>query len=154
MRVQRVYNQELLRSVILQPRLWKAISEDGSIGPDQYYPDMESIYAIALTHEDALHGFVLGREYTDSVSEIHIAIAPDYWGHEHNVELGKMGTTALFEQTGAQKLVASIPVDDKEVLRFAQRVGFQREGVNKQSFRRDGQLLDQYYVGLTRENHG
>ena len=153
MRVQRVNNARLVESVLTEPDLWDAISEDDGGAPEDYCIDLDGMYAIALLggEEDELIGFVLGRHYTDTIIETHVAISPKHWGNEDNVELGREAIQLLLEASGADKLVASIPVTDKEVLRFAQRVGFQREGINKKSFRRDGELLDQYYVGLTRE---
>ena len=153
MRVQRVNNARLVESVLTEPDLWDAISEDDGGAPEDYRIDLGGMYAIALLggEEDELIGFVLGRHYTDTVVETHIAIMPKHWGTDGNVDLGKQACALLLESSGAAKLVASIPLPDKEVLRFAQRVGFQREGINKKSFRRDGELLDQYYVGLTRE---
>lgn len=151
MRAIRTRNVDLFRSVVCKDRLWNAISEDDSIGKDEYYPDPDGVILVALLDDDnLLHGFVVGRVITDSVAEAHIAIDPDLWGHKDNVDLGKLGCEVLYKETGAIKLVASIPVTDKEVLRYAQRVGFQREGINKASFRRNGEVLDQYYVGMAR----
>lgn len=153
MRVQRVNNARLVESVLTEPALWEAVSEDDTGAPEDYRIDLDGMYAIALQRgeENELIGFMLGRHYTDTVVETHIAISPKYWGNDENVELGKKACMLLLEASGADKLVAAIPFPDKQVLRFAQRLGFQREGVNKKSFRRNGELLDQYYVGLTRE---
>jgi RimJ/RimL family protein N-acetyltransferase len=151
MKVQRVFNVALLRDVIGQPALWTSVSEDNSIAFDEYYPDLESLYAIALVDDDEnLRGFILGRPITDTVCEAHVAIHPDYWGDSAtNVELARMGCQWILDFEDFDKLVASIPVTDKQVLRFAQRVGFKREGTNRKSFRRNGELLDQYYVGMS-----
>jgi RimJ/RimL family protein N-acetyltransferase len=152
LRVIRTRNTELFREILLQDKLWDAISEDGSIGKDEYFPDLEAIVAVALIADDTVRGFVISRQVTDSVAEAHVAISPDYWGEKQNVALGKMGCAYLFQANPRlMKLVASIPETDAEVLRFAQRVGFQREGINRKSFLRKGELLDQYYVGLCRE---
>ena len=142
---------ELLRSIALKDKVWETISEDGSCGKDEYWPDMENMYIIALLDEDTLHGFLLSRVMNDSVSDIHIVIDPDLWGNSKNVELTKLGCQHLFNLCPRMlKIIAMFPVTDAPVLRFAQRVGFQREGVNKASFLRKGVLLDQYYVGLKR----
>lgn len=152
MRVRRVFNQALFKQVLTKPRLWAAISEDGSVAIEDYSPDLTHIIALALIgEEDKLHGFLIGRPFTDSVIEVHIAIDPDLWGHKDNVQLGSLGCRWLFEEyPDCIKLVAAIPTTDVQVLRYAQRVGFQREGVNKASFRRNGEVLDQFYVGLKR----
>lgn len=157
MKVQRIFNPELLAEIMTEDDLWDSISEDGSISKEQYAEnlDMEGMYVLALIggHDDdpELHGFVIGRSITQTVVETHVAIRPEYWGHEANVHLGKLACLWLMTLPGVSKLVASIPVPDKEVLRYSQRVGFKREGVNKQSFLRNGELLDQYYVGMTNE---
>ena len=149
----RTKNVELFRSILLKDKLWDAISEDGSIGKDEYWPDPDDVIMIALLgKEKVLHGFVVGRPITDTVVETHVAIDPDYWGHKDNVKLGQLGCEVLRQVTGATKHVASIPVTDLEVLRYAQRVGFKREGVNRSSFLRGGELLDQYYVGMAKHD--
>lgn len=157
MKVQRIFNAQLLVQVLTQnDELWDAISEDGSVGKAEYAErlDMQGMYVLALLSGESdttLHGFVIGRRITDTVIETHVAIDPAYWGHSDNVMLGKLACAWLLKQGTTAKLVASIPLPDKEVLRYAQRVGFQREGTNKKSFRRNGEILDQYYVGMTHE---
>lgn len=151
MRVKRIFNAELLRTIALKDRVWNTISEDESCSKDDYWPDMEGMYVIALADGDTLHGFLLSRILTDSVNDLHIIIDPDLWGNPKNVELTKLGCAHLFQlRPRMKKLVAMFPTTDAPVLRFAQRVGFQREGINKASFLRNGKLLDQYYVGLKR----
>ncbi len=139
-----------------KPDMWEAIGEDNSGEAKDFHIDLDGAYAIALVggegDDENLHGFVIGHHYTDTILAIHVLISPDYWGHDDNVELGKRACALLLELSGAAKLVASIPFADKEVLRYAQRVGFEREGVNKKSFLRGGELLDQYYVGLQKQD--
>ena len=149
MRVQRTYNQALLNTVALEPQIWERISEDDEVTPDEYEVDMDAIHVYALL-DDKLHGFVLMRPITDTVAEAHVMVHPDHWGDKRNVELARMAVLKGMVDMKCDKLVAAVPVPDKETLRFAQRVGFKREGINKASFRRGGELIDQYYLGFTR----
>ncbi len=152
MKVQRIFNDELVKAVLTETRLWATINEDTGPSVEDFYLDTDEVYSVALLgDDDELHGFVLAHPLSGTVVSTHVCIAPDYWGHKDNVKLGQMACALIFEIPGIVKQVASIPVTDKEVLRFAQRVGFQREGMNKASFLRNGELLDQYYVGLTQE---
>lgn len=151
MKATRIYNQALFKQVLTKPRLWNAISEDDSGTEDDFNPDLTRMIVLALTTEEGLHGFLIARPLNASVTEVHIAIDPDKWGHKDNVQLGALACEWVFDNDPRTiKLVAAIPVTDVQVLRFAQRVGFQREGVNKASFIRNGEVLDQYYVGLQR----
>jgi RimJ/RimL family protein N-acetyltransferase len=154
MRVTRVYNQELVTDMLRHPKLWEVMSEDTAVAPEEFSLDLADLFAIALLsgdNDDRLHGFIIGAYRTDTIVEAHVAIHPDLWGHKDNLALAKLGVAELIIKTGAHKLVASIPTTDTEVLRLAQRVGFKREGVNRKSFLRNGELLDQYYVGFTRD---
>jgi RimJ/RimL family protein N-acetyltransferase len=153
MRVQRIYNQDLLRSVLLKPELWATLQESEGTSPDEFYPDLETNTALALIGEDnALHGFVVFDQTYHSIADTVAALAPEFWGHRDNVALGKLACAEILKTSPRiHKLVASIPVPDKQVLRYYQRLGFQREGINRKSFLRSGTLLDQYYVGKTRD---
>lgn len=138
--------------MLTETRLWATINEDTGPTVEDFFLDTDVVFAVALLgDDDDLHGFVLAHPLSGTVVSTHVCISVDYWGHKDNVHLAKLAVELIFEIPGIQKQVASIPVTDKEVLRFAQRVGFQREGMNRSSFLRNGELLDQYYVGLTQE---
>ena len=50
-----------------------------------------------------------------------------------------------------KKLVAEIPVTYPDVYHYTKKFGFQDEGINRKSIMKKGQLVDQYRLGLTRE---
>lgn len=50
--------------------------------------------------------------------------------------------------TSFKKLTTCIPSVNKKCQRFAVSIGFEREGVNKQSFIKNGIVYDQVYYGL------
>ena len=144
-------NVELIREVLTDARLWEVCHEDGAPGPDHFVPETEYSKWIALVdHQDNFRGFVLASPLSNTMADVHVMIRPEYWGWAGNVELGKLAVQWLWDNTTYKKLVACIPVSDKQVFRYACRVGFKREGVNRASFLRNGELLDQYYMGLQR----
>lgn len=53
-----------------------------------------------------------------------------------------------------QKLNAEIPIIYPEVYHFTKGFGFIDEGINRKSIMKDGELTDQYRLGLTRSEAG
>jgi len=147
-RVTRTVNQELIKETLNDPVLWDVSTEDGTPPLEEFWPDIdEKIWIALIDDDDNVRGFMIGDLVSRVQVRVHIAIRSEYWGDKANVELGKQAI-AWFQENGAQKIIATIPTEDKQVLRYAQRCGLQREGVNKKSFLREGELLDQYYLGL------
>ena len=50
-----------------------------------------------------------------------------------------------------QKLVAQVPVIYPNVIKFTEMAGFQQEGTNRASYRKNGALYDQIWLGITRD---
>lgn len=149
MEVMRTRNTALILETLTDPKLWSLINEDG-VSPEGFEPDVDHTIWIAMLDDDErLRGFVAGIPLGKNEVDLHVAIKPEFWGEAKvNVALGKKAVAAIQKITGARKFTAQIPVIDKQVVRYAQRVGLQREGVNKKSYLRNGELHDQYHMGL------
>jgi RimJ/RimL family protein N-acetyltransferase len=52
------------------------------------------------------------------------------------------------------KITALIPVIHKNVKLFAKRIGFKEEGINRKSYLKDGKVIDQWLLGITRSELG
>ena len=148
MRLQRIYNQELVRGILTDPEIWYTFAEDGS-EPDDFFPDLNTVPCFAIIDEVPL-GFMFLRDLSYSVCEVQVVLPPEQWSNKEIITAVK-GAIEVVLENYVPKVVASVPQPDKQVLRFYQRIGFQREGINKLSFVRDGELYNQYYVGMTRE---
>ena len=150
MRIVRTQNTDLIRSVVCDPQVWAARAHDAAPAPEDWVPNTEPCIWLALLDGEpqTLRGMVLAMPESPLVYDMHIAILPQYWRSRDNVELGKAAIDWIFSHTPALKVVAQVPEDSPPVLRFAQRVGFKREGVNKQSAVRKGRLIDQTYLGI------
>ena len=148
MRVQRTFNEELIKEVLSDERLWEVSTEDGTPPVAEFWPDIdEKVWVAMIDDDDKVRGFMVGDLVSKAQVRVHVAIRSEYWGDKANVELGKMALQWYIDQ-GTRKIIATIPTEDKQVLRYAQRCGLQREGINKKSFLRNGEMLDQYYLGM------
>ncbi|WP_307891303.1 GNAT family N-acetyltransferase [Acinetobacter seifertii] len=78
---------------------------------------------------------------------MHTCLLPSLRG-SRAVEAGKLILKLIFENH--QKVISWIPENNRKAKLFAQMLGFQVEGINRASFLKDGKLLDQFLVGLTK----
>jgi len=143
----RIRNPELVTAVLSE--VYEAVAEDNSPHPSTVQLDLERTPVVALTNGFDVHGLIAVTPFSLNVARVQVAIRPDYYGDGHNIELTRRGLQECQEIMNVPRLIMLVPVPDKEALRFAQRAGFQREGVMRSSFLRDGVLLDQYLVGIT-----
>ncbi len=60
----------------------------------------------------------------------------------------------FYENKKINKIISFIGVNHKTTYRAALRIGFKEEGLIEKSYLKNGKLLDQHIVGLTRERIG
>lgn len=82
--------------------------------------------------------------------DIHTCLLPILHGNQA-IQAGQMLLNIVF--ANYQKAVTSVPVTNRRASLFAARLGFKTEGVNRQSFLKNGQLIDQKVMGLTIEEY-
>ena len=154
LRAIQTHNALLIKEIAAQPKLWDRLSEDHAPDPDTWMPDMRYPWLLFVREEDdetEVFGVCALIPQTPIVTKFHPGFLPEKWGDARNVEFGKLAIQWAWENTDAVKIVALCPVIYKDSLRFAQRVGLQREGINRKSFLKDGELHDQYHLGISRE---
>lgn len=156
MEIVQLNNPELIREFITQPKLFDRLSEDNSASADDWVPNLNlSIWTAAIepvSDDNAtIYGMFAFVPETSIVYRFHPAINPEYWGNKLNVQAGKAALQWLWEHTTAQKVIAKAPSIYPDALRWGQRIGLKREGIQRKSFLKNGELHDQYYLGINRE---
>lgn len=146
MKLQRVNNAEIISTVLRDSGYWERYGEDG-VDPEALVFDPRTAAALAITSDEGdITCLVLAQPLTPSIWTVRYAVvqySKDLIGYISKA------LAYLIASFGARKLVMVMPVDDKQGMRLAQRTGFQREGVCKRSFLKNGELKDQYYLGVT-----
>jgi [ribosomal protein S5]-alanine N-acetyltransferase len=123
-------------------RRWQ---EDGLIGD-------ESSHLAVMLEEDTCAGVVdWRRSGLFGNYEIGIVLVPEHRGHGIGTEAQRQLVEYLFSTTTAHRLQAGTEVDNLAEQRALERVGFKREGVNRQLYFRAGRWRDSVMYGLLRE---
>ena len=143
-------DMELVRAILVEPDIWDRAAEDG-VDQETWYPGYDSMTAWLLCIEnEEIVGVIL--MHTDTC--VSIKIHP-YLRKEHR-EKGRIMMKALYEwvlEYGQEKIIkisVTIPMHQKRLINFSGKVGFHKEGVNRDSYLKDGKLYGQQNMGITR----
>ena len=143
MRSERTLDYGLAISVI--DRVFDEISEDGI---DLYVPDVVNEHWIAL-YKDQLIGMYRIHQVNAITYQIHAFILPEF--RCHSKESGEVILKWCLDNLDFNKLIAEIPAKYENVLNFTRHQGFKDEGINRESFLKDGKIWDTYRLGITRK---
>ncbi|MFX6097781.1 DUF2824 family protein [Acinetobacter baumannii] len=136
---------EEINRIILNEHVQKDICDDPTqnekvqnLGPHEW---------VGVVENDTTQGLFLLIKHNSIAIEIHTCLLPGLRGSKA-IEAGKLILNLIFENH--QKVISWIPENNRKAKLFAQMLGFQVEGINRASFLKDGKLLDQFLVGLTK----
>ena len=142
MKLERLYDVQLCQAVVHE--LWDDVSEDGAKQP--FWPDVVNEFWIGI-FEDRLSGIYRIHAINGVTWQIH-ALMVD---RTNSKESGKRILEWFYNEDIGHKLIAEIPVIYEHVYHFTKKQGFKDEGVNRKSFMKNGELVDTYRLGITRE---
>jgi len=136
-------SSEDAEAIIKHPEMYADLIDDGSPDRDDFVipPTWTNVTAY-FNNEPA--GFACIAPLNYVTAEIHFGVLPEY--RYRAVSIGKKVIEWIWENTAFQKVIAQTHQD--RVARFTVAVGFDVEGTNRRSFSKDGELIDQTYLGV------
>lgn len=148
--VSRCYDYSIIYNLIIKnEEMYDRISEDNA---ETYIPDILNEYWLTFENDDnqLVGAFRFHMKYS-ATWEIHALILQEH-RKAHSQEAAKLALKwALENIEGLGKLVCSIPVIYKDVYHFTKKNGFSDEGINRNCFTKNGELLDMYMLGATKQ---
>lgn len=142
---------EEVEQILKDPEIFDRIAEDGHLTEDYEIPfDDHQCYMMLMLEEQAIGVWNLHPLNMVTLG-IHCNIIKKY--RKHKKEAGRLIVDWFVNDCPIQyqKLNAEIPVVYPEVYHFTKKFGFSDEGINRLSIVKNGELVDQYRLGLTRE---
>ena len=150
MKAYRIYDAALVKRIMTSPEIWETIAEDGQ-DPDKYDCDVDSECWLLMVDGDDVIGLYNIHAHNAITCEIHAQVMPEYRA-THSYETGKAALQWIFDNAQEyQKVIAQIPVIFENVKKFTCQFGFQVEGINRMSYLKNGEIVDQYLLGITRD---
>lgn len=143
---------------VLDDELFRRISPDG-VEPDNVADGLSRMvndpihyfFMIEVDSQDIGWWWLHADNGSHTALSIHCNILKQH--REHGLEASDLILKWFYNAapTKYQKLIAEIPVIYPEVYHHTKKYGFRDEGINRKSIRKDGLIVDQYRLGLTRE---
>lgn len=128
--------------VLKHPEIFNRISEDGPTA-EAWMPSISD--AIYIADTDGI-GLMIYHWQNKITLECHVQVLPEH--RDKAYEFGQAALDWAWKNTKATKIVAQIPEFYPDVLKFAYKNGFSFEGVNKDSYLKNGKVHSQFYLGL------
>lgn len=145
--ISRTFNEDYIRYMAW--RVWPDISEQGAL-LEEFTPDVDRDSIRWYTTEDEVSegyfapvGLWMVHQRYASAWQIHVMIMPEFWGGAH--EYSRKAVDYIFQDTGAETLIAECPASNPAVYKHALKVGFKDTGTIPRAFYKDGKL---YHVNI------
>jgi len=147
----RVFEPEVVKSILLRPEIVATIAEDGV---DDFEPDMiRNIWLMMKSGETEVGLYQIER-INGITAQIHANVLPEH-RKPHSKATGRAALDWVYANLPEiHKVIAVIPDLYPNVRDFTMSFGFQLEGVNRQSYMKNGAIHDQWLLGITRPEIG
>lgn len=140
-----------LENLLKNTELWDRITEDGIDKQSFKIPENNNLVWIGYYNKNDLIGCFDLHPLNMTTLQVHINILEEF-REEHSFECGvKILEYFVDTEKNWQKLFASIPVMNKDVYHFTKKFGFIDEGINRLSASKNGVLVDQHNLGITKK---
>lgn len=147
--VERTYNIHEVERIIFNDVIWDSISEDGQKREDVILDVSNEAWLLISQDSEVIAAYNLHAKNAVTC-QIHAHVLPEHRG-EHSFNTGLAVLRWLYDNEPVyQKLVAEVPVIYENVKRFVCQFGFLVEGINRLSYLKNGNIIDQWYLGITR----
>ncbi len=138
---------ELIRSIATRDDVWIHFAEDGQ-NKDKYTPGTNNLFLLYKEKRE-----IVGMCQVDIINIITLMIHPYLFNGKKHLgrDFIKKTLSWLVSNSKAkvEKVVAIIPENAKSVYNCAIKCGFKQEGFLRNQHKKNGQILNQFYMGIT-----
>ena len=148
MKLERTRDMGLVGSIMRDPAIWPHVHDDGV--PADWRPIDHDGFHWMLVDDGEPAGVFLAHQTNSFCYEMHTCMLPRIWG-DVAAKAAQMLAAHVFYELGGEKLITLVPAYNRAALRFAKSGGMQQEGINRASYRRNGVMIDQIMLGITKQ---
>jgi RimJ/RimL family protein N-acetyltransferase len=146
------------------PRLWQWAEDSrrqvaDEFAPktlDQFVEDWERAthggqWSWGVWRDGDLGGAIWSRRLSPVMADSHCIFKRAFWGSGTTAEALRLAYADIFADDQVQKIAIVCFADNHALLGLVRKLGFEREGILRKSTLREGKLVDQAVIGLTKE---
>ena len=127
----------------------KRVIDDKKTIKEDFNPNVDDECWLLMNNESDIVALYNLHGVNGVTVQIHAHVLPEY-RKECSKETGKAALDYIIENTGYYKIIATVPVIYNNVKRFCESFGFKEEGINRLSYQKNGEIIDQWQLGITR----
>lgn len=158
MTFERTQDYDLIRRIMSHPRVYPHITDDGCSPVEEFHPvESPEIWYVLVRSENGhtlSFGDVVGMwvfvPQNAVCWEVHTCMLPAAYGEAAAIAAKQMAEW-IWSYTPCRRIITNVPVNNRLALRFAKAAGMVEFGRNERSFLKNGALVDQIMLGLTKE---
>jgi len=139
-------SREDAREILVTPEIYETIRDDFSVDSRDF--DLNPDVSLVAYVNGAPAACVALRVINGVKMEIHVQILPEY--RMLSDELGHKMMAWIWDNLDVSKLVAEIAFKYPNVKDYAESMGFSVEGICTNGIQIDGQLMNQWIMGISR----
>jgi hypothetical protein len=145
----RTFDNSVIESFMRLPEIFKTAAEDGQ-KPEDFKSNCQADCWLLMMCGDEFIGAYKIHALNKVTAAIHANVLPVH-RKKYSHYTGLAALQWIIDNTDYQKVVATIPVIYGNVKRFTSGFGFNQEGISTNSYLKNGSLVDQYLLGITRD---
>lgn len=107
-----------------------------------------AIHYIAVFLKDDYLGLWIFMEESPVTWEIHTCLLPHAWGY--SIPAFRELLEWTWEQTSCRRITGKVPSFNVAAIRLARLAGFERIGIDRKSFLKNGHLRDRVLFGISK----
>ena len=138
---------DLIKSILSNPEIYDRIADDKAPSVEDFEPVPPSDFVYYLTDDENI-GLVFLHWKNGVALEGHVHVLKEH--RDKAMTFSEKALKWIWKNTGALKIVVSIPSIYPDVVRFVEKNGFEREGLRRGSYMKNGVLCNQVLLGLSR----
>lgn len=151
-RFERTKDYALVRKVITDPKIYPAVSDDGSPAAESFQPiQSDVLWYITVWEGQQLCGLFMFAPLNSATFEIHTCLLPWTWGAKA-AQISHEIHGWAWKNLPCHRIITNVPAYNRLALRFARCAGMKEFGVNPRSYLKNGKLYDQIMLGSSRED--
>ena len=150
MQIVQTLDAEKIRATVTHTAIWPHVSDD-SCSVETYAPPLVGFIWLEVVDVESL-GVYLVHPHNFITYEIHTCLLPEARGAKAR-QAGALVLDWIFTNTPCLKVITQVPESNPLALRYAKRCGLVVEGNNRQSYIKNGNILDMIQLGITKKEH-
>ena len=150
MKVTRTYDAALITDLMTRDDIWATIAEDGQ-KKEEFEPNVLDECWLEMKAGETLVGVYNLHTHNGITVQIHAHVLPEH-RKKNSRATGIESLRWIYDNAPVyKKVIAEIPFCFENVKNFAESIGYQLEGVNRLSYLKNGVIVDQWRMGITRD---